>query len=459
MKYEEKIIWIAIAIWVVIQAVFLFFITNYSFIIFPVSSLVLALFLYKQSPPIYIGFAWCLTFGSPLIRKFIDYKLGYLTPGPWDLSARLVGLVAIISIIRHFNYAKRENLVIFLNALCVIYVLLVSIIYGYADLDKLVVECISWLNPILLAFHLSTDWYNYPQYRKVTQSIFIAGLLVMGVYGILQFAVAPPWDQFWINNIDATTFGRPERFGIRVFSTMGSPHEFAIASSSSLLIALNCQSILGLIASVIGSIALLLTKARGPWLGFVVGVAVLFVSLKPRWQLRFTLFLAVMVGIMLPFIFTFDTLLSDISERLDTLSSINDDGSLNARLSGYRNLFDAALVEVIGQGFITPENTLKNDSGIVKTLFSFGWVGILPYISSLLLLLTRIFKGSERFHDSFVTVCNAVIIGVIIQVGLIPIFEGSIGMILWSFIGLRISAHKYHSSTQNMQNQLDLVEI
>jgi hypothetical protein len=80
---------------------------------------------------------------------------------------------------------------------------------------------LEWLTPILFGFHLFIHWRHYPSYRQNIQRIFLWGVLVMGVYGVLQYLVAPEWDRFWLINVKA--FGSAEPLAIRVFSTVNSP--------------------------------------------------------------------------------------------------------------------------------------------------------------------------------------------------------------------------------------------
>ena len=49
---------------------------------------------------------------------------------------------------------------------------------------------------------------DYPEYRDVLLSTFMWGMLVMGLYGVVQYFVMPQWDVLWMIGSDMERTGR-----------------------------------------------------------------------------------------------------------------------------------------------------------------------------------------------------------------------------------------------------------
>jgi hypothetical protein len=413
-------------------------------ILFPAGAIALGLFYYLHNPGYYLGFMWGIFFIAPLFKRIIDYTSGAVTPGPWDLTSQLVASISVITLIRYLPRFNKEDSLLIICAASVSYGFVLALIFSQRDSDTLLYIFLSWLNPVLIAFHLSKNWPSYLSFSKITERCFFWGTMFIGFYGIYQYLFAPSWDAFYIMNSEAKTLGEPVPFGIRVFSTMGSPHEFAMTMMAGLLLLLVSKDRYRLVALGAGLVALLLTVARGPWLGFAFGAVLLVASLKQYFQIRFILNILLVVLLSLPVIMTepFNTV---IFSRFSTASNIQEDVSLQARQQAYSIILDQALSEFVGKGLDTPDNILNNDSGITKTLLSLGWMGTIPYVSSFLVLLSKIFERYDRRSDLYLTSANSIILGILIQITLIPIFEGSIGMLMWGFIGIRIASNHYYA--------------
>src|SRR3712207_6929840 len=59
---------------------------------------------------------------------------------------------------------------------------------------------------------------------RAVQRAFVWGVLVMGVYGLIQFFFLPPWDRYWMENSPITSFGLPEPLGDRKSTRLNSSH-------------------------------------------------------------------------------------------------------------------------------------------------------------------------------------------------------------------------------------------
>ena len=89
---------------------------------------------------------------------------------------------------------------------------------------------LNWITPLRLEAHVAIDWPNYERNKAAILSSFVWGAAAVGVYGIYQFLVAPPWDAFWLQNVTKRftdpSFGRPEPIMIRIWSTLNAPGPF-----------------------------------------------------------------------------------------------------------------------------------------------------------------------------------------------------------------------------------------
>ncbi|MCA1994309.1 MAG: O-antigen ligase domain-containing protein, partial [Coleofasciculus sp. S288] len=290
-----------------------------------------------------------------------------------------------------------------------------------------------------------------PSYRQNTQRTFLWGVLMTGAYGVLQYLIAPEWDKFWLINVKATAFGTPEPFGIRVFSTMNSPQPFSLVMMTGLLLLFNSKGSLRFPASGVGYLSFLLTLARAAWLGWSVGLLTLLNSLKARLQMRLIITILIMALFVIP-LATIEPFSGVISSRLQTLSSTQNDVSYQARSEGYGELFGLALSELLGKGVghvINSDSLGSNDSGILTLLFSLGWLGTIPYLGGLILLLFSVFQSSEGRFDPFMSAARAISLGVFVQLGLGSVMLGLIGVLLWGFLGMAMAAHKYYQHQHN----------
>ena len=413
--------------------------------IFPLGSVAVGLFLYWRYPLFYMGFIWWLWFLGPLIRRMIDYQSGYLTYGPWTLTPLLVTFTSSITLVKYLPKASKSGSMPFIlpiGAIC--YSFLIGLIQNPKNL--VVNQFLAWLGPVLFAFHLFTNWQDYPRYRHHIQRIFLWGTLVMGIYGVIQYLVAPAWDTFWLRNIGNLTFGKPEPLGIRVSSTMESPQSFANMMMAGLLLLFSHQEKIRFLAAGGGYLSFLLSKARSAWVGWVVALVSFLISLKSNLQIRLivTIMVASLFIVPLAVIEPFSTV---IASRLETLSD-TEDSSMQHRLDGYNDLLNVALSEFQGKGLgytIHSEGSIgSRDSSILSILFSLGWVGTIPYLGGFFLLFARLFRATERRFDPFAGCAFAIVLGMFTQVGLNMIFDGSMAMIFWGFLGMGMAANKYY---------------
>lgn len=433
---------------------------------YPAGCFLVGAFLYLRHSILYLGFTWWIWFLSPWVRRLIDLHSGWVDPSPVLLAPFLTTLVTSLTLLRYLPRAYQQGGLPFILPLsAVLYGFLVGLVNALVptgligennpSVVAVIVALLNWLTPILFGFHLFINWRHYPSYRQNLQRTFIAGVLVMGFYGVLQYLIAPEWDNFWLENQETEVFGYPEPFEIRVFSTMNSPQPFAYVIASGLVLIFSARGVPRFFAAGAGYLSLLLSLVRSAWMGWFVSVLLLIPAFKPRLQMRLILTLLVMALLVIP-LATTEPFSQVISGRMESLIDVQQDESYSARSDGYNQLLGLAVTEFIGKGMggaFSSDPLGGNDSGILTLLFLLGWVGTLPYVAGLVLMLFKMAQPVEGGIDSFVGTSRAIVLGAFVQIGLNNVMLGVFGMVLWSFLGIVLAAQRYYGYQRFLQRK------
>lgn len=413
-------------------------------IAFPVMSLIVGLLLFEWTPGFYISYAWWLWFLTPLVRRLADYHGTFTEPSPMLLAPYLVSLITVVTLYRNFPKAKRLGVLPLAIAL-------VAIIYGMAIglLNRpayiVLKEGMDWLAPVSFGFYLAARWRDYPMHRSMIQKTFCWGVLFMGIYGINQYLALPAWDRLWVVQtglISAT--GNPDNGSIRVWSTMQSGEPFAAFMAAALLVLLGDRSVLAIPASVTGYLAFLLSFVRSGWLSWIGGLLVLIGSLRAKQQMRLILMGIILFTAVLSFS-NQGNFSEAILDRLMTLGNLEEDGSAAARRNMFHHSFDLALMSFLGEGI----GGGTRDNLLLALLFDLGWVGALPYVSGLGVLIWQVFNAQPKVNDPFLAVCRSVVATALIRLPVNGSLIGVSGIVLWGFLGLGVASIRYSLYQQN----------
>jgi len=450
--------------WIIILG-FVFLITACYFtstaslhLVFPATSFLVGLFLYLRHPIHYIGFTWWIWFLTPLITRLVDYRVGWDPTRQMLIAPYLVVFLTIFTFLKHLPSSLRQGgLPFLLSVIGVSYGCLIGLIYNQPL--PVVRSFLDWLSPIIFAFHLFSNWRDYPTYRQHLQRTFIWCVIILGSYGVYQFVVAPEWDRYWlIQSKMFTSAGDPIPFGRRIWSTLHSSGPFGTVMQTGLLLLFTSTGPLIFPASAVGYLSFLLSQVRTSWGGWLLGIIIIFGSVKPQIQMRLITIILVMTICVIPLV-TIEPLSKVITTRLESLSNIEKDPSFRDRSATYDRSLNLALSNVIGNGF---GNTWKVnektgqievvviDSGILDMFFTLGWIGAIPYISGLVLMLITVGNYTEGRFDSFLSAARAIGISSCAQ---LIIYSGMLsiaGMIMWGFLAMAMAGHKYYSRSQKL---------
>ncbi|WP_414572954.1 O-antigen ligase family protein [Nostoc sp. CCY 9925] len=425
-------------------------------LIYPVTALIVAVFLYLRHPILYIGFTWWICFLTPLATRLVDYRVGWDPTRQMLIAPYLVVFVTIATFLRRFKSASRQGGLPFILAFIgVFYGFLVGLIYNAPV--PVARGLLDWLGPIIFAFHLFINWRDYPAYRQNFQRIFLWCVLLLGAYGVYQFVVAPEWDRYWL--IESKLFmsaGNPVPFGMRVWSTLHSVGPFGSVMQAGLLLLFTSSGSLIFPASAVGYLSFLLTQARTNWGGWLLGVIMIVGSVKTRIQMRLISIIVVMAVCVVP-LTTIEPISQVVSARLETFSNLEKDNSFKDRSESYDKNLSLALSNALGNGlgniWKVNEKTgqievVVIDSGILDMFFTLGWFGAIFYMGGLILLIISVSKYGEGRFDSFISAARAIGISSATQLVIGSGMLSVAGMILWGFLAMAMAGHKYYLHQQ-----------
>ena len=427
---------------------------------FPLLSFAVGVLLYRRYPVLYIGFTWWIWMLTPFVARVVDLRSGWDSQRVMLVAPFLVTFISGYTLLRRLPTAGREGGLPYIITLLGL---------GYGTLIGLVNSSpysvaralMDWLGPILFSFHLFINWRSYPEHRKNIQQTFLWGVLITGAYGIFQYMTAPAWDNLWLTESGMeSSAGKPEPLQIRVWSTMHSPGPFGHFMMVGLLLLFSQQTPLVAPAAGVGYLAFLLSLVRSAWGGWLVGMVSLLSSLKPKLQMRLILSMFVLSICVLP-LTMIEPFSQTISDRVGSISNLSSDQSYADRSGNYEANLNKALSNYLGNGiggtWVGGGGKLSQvivDSGIIDTFSTLGWLGGLPYLSGLGLMLFRIMRSPHLRADAFISAAYAASLGSLLQLLFSTSTISLPGMLLWSFLGICMAGHNYYQSQRTLTSTI-----
>ncbi|AJX35382.1 glucose-6-phosphate isomerase [Burkholderia oklahomensis] len=420
---------------------------------FPCLAIAAGLWLYFMSPARYVGFMWWMWFLSPEVRRLADWSKGAYTPTSLIQIAPLaVTMIAGLGLLRHYRVlAERRGLPVLLILFGLMYAFLVGVVSS-GPLAA-IYDLANWLYPVLIGFHIVVHSRDYPEYRKVILSTFVWGMLVMGVYGIVQFFVMPKWDVLWMVGSQMSSQGDPVPYGVRVFSTMNSSGPFAFAMMGALVFMIAATERVRWIAGAAGFLSFCLCLVRSTWGGWVIALVIQLAKSSNRVRVRIIGSAIVLAALCVPLL-TVGPVADRLGQRLQSITNLKDDRSYDDRNKFYATFAQTAFTDVAGEGLgATGASTKLSssngdlgkygsfDSGVMNVPFVLGWPGTLLYLFGLVWLLGRVLRASFRLRrDKFVAACLSLSLSVFAMLVFTNSFIGTGGLLLFMSIFSILSA-------------------
>jgi hypothetical protein len=242
-----------------------------------------------------------------------------------------------------------------------------------------------------------------------------------------------------LSDLGAESFGRPEPFEIRVWSTLNSPGVFANVLMAGLLLLFSVRSRIKPLALGFGYSAFLLSLVRTSWLAWLVGLAVLARNSKGRQIPRLLLSLILLPFLVSPLMLN-PQVATVITDRLQTLQSTRQDESFQDRAEEYQVLLASLAADPFGEGLSNAEtfHGYTMDSGIILILYSCGWIGAALFLTGSALCVRSMASGANS-ADPTAAVYRAVFVAMIFELLSGNTFTGPVGAMLWICVGLSLS--------------------
>lgn len=259
--------------------------------------------------------------------------------------------------------------------------------------------------------------------------------VVASLYGWYQYYTIPPWDAFWVRAVGFEGYlGQLRPTEMTVFSTMaerGPLAGFLAFAVIPMLISARWRNALGWLSVGLILSVLLLTFVRSSLI--LVGLAaVLFPVLnRGKGSIRIVVMLCVL-GVVASFGLGRFAGAERVEERLNTLSSIADDGSFKGRIAIARYGIGQVLSHPLGTGLGSTglagrvntgqveAGALIGDNGYLSILLSLGWVGGVCFFYAFVLIWRQVHQFERMglrtealmmFKTFFVTGAVALIAG------------------------------------------------
>lgn len=418
--------------------------------LFPATAVTLGAVLYVRYPVQYIAFVWWLWFLTPLVRRIVDYQGGWNPTSPVMLAPALVCLFSGITFVRFLPLLRLKAYFPFLLVLIgLVYAYLIGVLrsgpaaatYGF----------LTWAAPVLFGFHVAATWQRSPEYVRALTRTFLLGVLVMGIYGLIQYFYLPAWDVYWMRHADMHSIGLPYPLLVRVFSTMNSPGPFANIMMGGLLLVFSTKGSWPWLSAVPGYMAFFLSGVRAAWGSWLVGFVMLLFRTTSANKLKLVGVAAALIMAIIP-ILTATPLVDKVTSRLETITQIQEDQSFRDRVQFYEDFMPRAVSNVVGEGLgstgvstkLEHEGTLGElgtfDSGIMNILFVFGWPGCIMYGTGIVWLTLSMIKAKALADDIFSHVAVAISIADLVNLIFSNSLIGVSGMLFWTFSGAALAA-------------------
>ncbi|WP_413193060.1 O-antigen ligase family protein [Pararobbsia alpina] len=393
---------------------------------YPAAALIAAVVLYRRHPVHWLAFVMWVTFLTPSVRRFADFFNGAFTQmSPIMVVPMAVTALGGIGVLRyHRVFAQRRAMPLMMVLAGVLYAFCIGVIrvgplpaiFGMAN----------WCLPILVAFHVLIHWRDYAELRRVMLLTFRYGALIMGLYGIYEFVIMPPWDVFWLIGSQMNSEGHPVPFGIRVASTMNSSGPFAITAMACMLYMIADAGRVRAVAACAILLALMFSSVRTAWGGLVVGLIFPLSALSMRMRMRLIGSAVLLAVFALPLL-SIDQFSGPVLKRMSSFGNISEDASFADRSKFYAQFLDTALTDFAGQGIGSTGAATKLDSssqasaysvfdsGLMEIPFVLGWPGTLLFVGGIFWMVGRAFRcamsiRNDRFAASSVGICFALLL-------------------------------------------------
>jgi hypothetical protein len=404
---------------------------------------------------------------NPELRRLYEFREGYSDIDPVSVLPLLAVLPHVISLIVGGRW-QRIPLPLMLAAWC----WLGAFLYGLAG-SAVTLNATSgaytfanFVVPMAVGLWISTTGLPSALKRLRLERALFPITTVVAIYGIIQYALAPAWDCYWLVNSGLDSAGAPYPFQIRVFSTLNAPAPFGAFMTFALLLALPRFTIrrpLLLAQSAIWCVAFALSFVRSGWLAFAIGAILYFVLCARRTAVLSGFLglaaLACMAILAIPTITGDDLALTRLAQRVDTLGDLSNDKSANDRQRVYMDGIQEFLGAPLGEGLgvvgtstkltSSRASTTNFDSGYLARLIELGIPGGILFYMALSIILWYGWRQRRyaidhgdvdgRNNASLTVACSVALLG---WQASNDVYSGIGSLLLWCLAGTSVGVEE-----------------
>lgn len=412
--------------------------------LFPATTALAGYLIYRRDKLYFLSFYLWISVLAPTLRRLVDWRTGYQDQSMILLAPLLLALLPAIHFRRDMRIAPQcVRLIACLTLGAIAFGAGIGMI-RHPGVNVLRAVA-SWSAPIIMCvFAASIESGNL---RKTLTRTLAWAVLIMSIYGIYQFIVAPPWDTYWLRQVSATavapSFGRPAPFSIRVWSTMNSPGACAVILSASLVWLFTQEGLLAFVAELLGYVTLMLTLVRSAWLQTGLSLLLVLLLFRSKSQVRrtavklCTLILGAVAILGTP-------QAADIKQRFSTLASLNSDASYNERTELYRYIGSVVVTNPLGIGLDIADTNVHGyplDSSVLILVYMLGWPGASMYILALLIVVVSLSRSIGK-ESGAANAASYIVIATLFQSVSGDVLFRQGGLVLWLFFGIWASTSK-----------------
>jgi hypothetical protein len=405
----------------------------------------------RRSPALYVQLSLWVVFLSPLLRRIVDYEIGYRATNPILLAPLLVPGLTLLPLLERARALGRRDLVPYALALAGV---ACGFVVGVLKLGLLVAGygVVTWIVPLAFGCFVALRADDYPEMRRSLTRAFVLALLLVGAYAVAQFVWPPPWDVYWVVNGGQSAVLDPRPLHLRIFGPLNSFGPLAAVLLAGLIVALSSDApiVLRTAAALVGALALMLTQVRAAWGGLLIAVLLLVAFTRRLRRLR-TLAVLAIPAALLPLVLAMPEA-SVVRARLDSLGRLDADQSYLERQAYRAAAWNAILTTPEGEGtgatgmawvLTGRPQDFTVEQGEQDALYSLGWVGGTLYLAGVLALMWRTAAGGEARDDRFGRAARCAALALFLVSLLGNVFVAVGGTLFWTFVGAHVAARRH----------------
>jgi len=417
-------------------------------LLYPALNFVLAGFLFFRRSPWYAAHCLLVFCFMSLARRLIDDQAGFDASNPALLTPYLCCLYTAISFFEYWSRPRPKKLGPFLVLLgCIAYGTSLALLDG--RFRSSIVDVLKWTVGPLFAVYLLSNRESIPGLRRIFEPTLIFAAVVLSLYGVAQFVSPASWDANWVRGVAELGFnslGRPEPFGLRVFSTMNSPGAFGAILSAGIVLALKRRLLVCLVCVVPMLVGLALCQYRSLWAA--TALAIVLVAVAPSAGVRRTNILALFLAALALASTALSPQIRDVViQRASTLTELEGDESLRKRLEQYNEVLQHDNL-IIGDGLaingasrrLDNRAVVEIDGALIEVYRAMGVFVGTAFVLALAVLVAGLFRAAPAAAGSDIYYDRAIVVALFVLFPIGTVHVGEIGFCGWNFLGLGLAA-------------------